>query len=226
MSRGGFALRPITTGKKLPPRETVLIVTEGRKTERKYFEAIRKEYHLPRETIRIEHGEHTDPGGIVDDVIRIFNEDPFYDWVFCVFDKDGHLGYQQAKDRIRSLKLRKREGGLSRVSAITSVPCFEFWLLLHFTYTTRSFSGAGSRSSSPCEEVERELRSFWPDYAKGTDSSWERTMDFLDKAKRNAEAANRAASSAGTDNPTTLVFMAVDRIRAVGESQGCSNWKP
>ena len=40
-----------------------------------------------------------------------------------------------------------------------SDPCFEFWLLLHFEFTTAPFDGYS--------EVRDRLKSHWPEYKKG-----------------------------------------------------------
>ena len=107
-------------------------------------------------------------------------EDGDYDRLFCVFDRDRHATYQAAIDRARGAR------GIP-VQTITSVPCFEYWLLLHFTYTDRAFAGAGNRS--PCDEVMGELRRHLPDYAKGNRGIYMQTKVNIDRAINHARQA-------------------------------------
>ena len=74
-----------------------------------------------------------------------------YDKTFCVFDQDQHPGYQTALNKIKG----REKSGEHPISAITSVPCFEFWLLLHFRMTTRNFA---TTSGSICDHVIKELK--------------------------------------------------------------------
>ncbi len=50
-----------------------------------------------------------------------------------MFDKDEHTTYQQAIDLI------KKATPKAKWFVVTSVPCFEYWLLLHFNYTTQPY---------------------------------------------------------------------------------------
>ncbi|HDZ61640.1 MAG TPA: RloB domain-containing protein [Nitrospirae bacterium] len=56
-----------------------------------------------------------------------------FDRVFCVFDKDSHESYTRALDEVEKAKPK------NIFKAITSIPCFEYWLLLHYEFSTKPF---------------------------------------------------------------------------------------
>lgn len=75
-----------------------------------------------------------------------------FDFVFCVFDKDDHANYKQAINEISKIKNK------AEFHAITSVPCFEFWLLLHFCCKTKPFRSVKGKSAA--EQVVCELQNY------------------------------------------------------------------
>lgn len=87
--------------------------------------------------------------------------------------------------------------------AITSVPCFEYWLLLHFNYSTQPFSALPG--NSPCAQVIDALKNFMPGYGKGDRDIFTRLVGQLPFAIDNAGRALRAARANDTDNPSTRV---------------------
>ncbi|WP_457573176.1 RloB family protein [Desulfolithobacter sp.] len=176
--------------------DTVLIVCEGEKTEPNYFRELRDDLRL--NTANIEITGDTGGSSPMDVVNYGFEHYEEYDRTFCVFDRDRHTNYQQALNKIRDK--RKRKG--HTIQAVTSVPCFEFWLLLHFRKTTRNFdTGPGSI----CDRVISELKAHLPDYTKGTRGVYHRTKDNLDTAINHAREVVRHCESAGTDHPSTKV---------------------
>lgn len=60
---------------------------------------------------------------------KVYCKNNDYDYVFCVFDKDRHDKYQETLDALQTKAFQKYK-------AANSVPCFEFWLLLHHKFTT------------------------------------------------------------------------------------------
>jgi len=176
--------------------DTVLIVCEGEKTEPNYFRELRDDLKLNSANIEITgDAGGSSPMNIVDYAFDHYEE---YDQTFCVFDKDRHTNYQAALSKIRDK--RQRKGHVLR--AITSVPCFEFWLLLHFRYTRKNFdAGPGSI----CERVVTELNHDLPGYAKGNKGVYGRLKDKLPTAITNARKVAAYCKSAGTDHPSTRI---------------------
>jgi hypothetical protein len=196
---------------KQSPYERVLIVCEGAKTEPNYFRWLRETFRLNRENVVVAHKKTgLDPKSLVEYAISEYNAEKDFDRVCCVFDRDKHATYQAALDKIRSTRLK----GGRQIHAITSVPCFELWLLLHFTCTTRQY--CAPLGGSDCELVIDDLKNYIPGYEK-------RSMDLLlyidanrvDDAITNAKHLERFHETSGTDNPSTKVFVLVEYLKGL-----------
>jgi len=59
-----------------------------------------------------------------------------YDRIYSVFDKDSHTSYEDTKSKINGSHATTEIPW----DAIISIPCFEYWLLLHFVSTTKPMS--------------------------------------------------------------------------------------
>ncbi|MBI5048642.1 MAG: RloB domain-containing protein [Deltaproteobacteria bacterium] len=188
--------------------DIVLIVCEGAKTEPYYFLGLRKHLLLSNANIVIaDKKTGIDPLSVVNFAIKEFNKDPCYDRVYCVFDKDKHTTYPAALDKIRSTPRLKK----ATFHAITSIPCFEIWLLLHYTFTSRSFSATGDASN--CALVEAEIRGHISGYQKGNRNIFELVKDKLDNAITNAKRLDAFHQTSGTDNPSTKVHELVEYLQ-------------
>jgi len=97
--------------------------------------------------------------------------------------------------------------------AISSVPCFEYWVLLHFEYTTQAFVRTGKQT--PCESVITRVKKHLPEYSKGTGKLYDIIGDNTDVAIKRAEQANRDGARAGTDNPSTDVGSLIQYLRKI-----------
>ena len=144
----------------IAPYDVVLIVCEGEKTEPNYFNELKKAFRLSNANVKVV-GHGVDPLKIVGYAIERCRKDKEYDRVYCVFDRDKHTTYHAAMEKIRHTRLP----GSTKIFGIPSIPCFEFWLLLHYVYTIESFSSPSG--GSVCEEVIKRLRSYLPGYKKG-----------------------------------------------------------
>lgn len=185
-------------GKPREPYDVVLIVCEGAKTEPAYFKALKNELRLSSANIDICGREcGSAPISVVDFALQKHRERVGYNRIFCVFDKDQHETYQSALDKIRA-SYRK-----IKIEAITSVPCFEFWILLHFEDAARPYEAMGN--SSICDQVVHDLRRYIPEYEKGMNDIFKLTYQYADEAIRRAELRERRCSEDGTDNPSTKV---------------------
>src|SRR5262249_30283083 len=152
---------PSQYARRAPAREPydyILIVCEGGKSEPNYFRRLRKLCNLSNANVLITSADGTDPVSIVKYAQANYDD---HDKVYCVFDRDGHANYNDALRMISESDL----GRTGKLTAITSVPCFEIWILLHFQYTTAPFNNVGGRSA--CERVIGEVRKHFADYNKG-----------------------------------------------------------
>ncbi len=95
--------------------------------------------------------------------------------------------------------------------AATSVPCFEYWFLLHFLYSTRPYNAVPGNSA--CNQLISELKNYLPDYAKGRKHIYEELLQQLEFAKSNAERSLAAGKAQGNDNPSTRIHELVDYLQ-------------
>lgn len=191
--------------------EKVLIVCEGEKTEPLYFQGLRNHYSLNTANVEVCGESGSDPNSVLQFAKQRYREekdagDPF-DRVYCVFDKDTHANYDQALSAIASAAPR------DTFFAINSVPCFEYWLLLHYDYSTRPYTALPGNSAG--NQVLSELKRYLPDYEKGADNIFAILVDQLEFAKNNAARALSAAEASGTDNPTTRVHELVSFLQGI-----------
>ena len=192
----------------------VLIVCEGEKTEPNYFNVLRNHLALNNANVVVTGECGSSPLSIVEYAMQRYRDeqhagDPF-DKVFCVFDRDAHDTYQQALDKIAAAKPK------DTFVTITSVPCFEYWLLLHFDYTAAPFHAAGKKSAG--DRVVDELRKKLPDYQKGDGSVFDRLVDQLPRAKAHAARALIDARDNNSDNPSTRVHELVEYLQNIKQS--------
>jgi len=189
------------------PYDMVLIVCEGEKTEPNYFRALINDLQLNTANIVIAKNiAGSSPGTVVDFALTEYRKEKEYDRVYCVFDKDRHESYDSALDKIRRARISK--GHL--ITATTSIPCFEFWLLLHFIYTTKQFdTGPGAI----CANVITDLKRYIPEYEKGDNEVYELTKDRLDSAITNAKKVARHCDAADTDMPSTKIHELVEYLK-------------
>ena len=180
---------------KREPYDVVLIVCEGKKTEPLYLARLRQLHRLSSANIEIAPSPGRDPMNVVT-YARQRAEAEEFDRTFCVFDRDGHAGYDRALRRVSELKAAGRN-----MTAITSWPCFEVWLLLHFVYTSRPF--APVMNTSACERVIRDLKTYIPHYEKGRAALYDDLLPFQNGAISRAQRLEQENSRTGTANPST-----------------------
>jgi len=188
------------------PYDVILIVCEGGKTEPNYFTELKKTFRLSNANVKI-CGRGSDPLSVVDFAIETSRREQEFDRVYCVFDRDRHTTYHDALNKVRKTRLGKG----SRLFAIPSVPCFEFWLLLHFTCTTKPFNAPAGNSI--CAKVIKELEKYLPAYQKGDQDIFNKIQDKLDNAITNGRRVEKFHKTSGTDNPSTLVHSLVEYLR-------------
>ena len=192
------------------PYDAVLIVCEGEKTEPVYLKGLQRACRLSNANITILSGDGTDPVSIVRHALELYRKaDGAYDRVYCVFDRDGHVNYQQALDQVAKSPLGKK----GKLVAISSVPCFEFWVLLHFEYTAGPFTAVGGRSA--CDKVIEKVRAHFPGYQKAMVGVFEKLLLHTDTAVTRAQTLAHHNHESGTSNPATRVHQLVTYLRGL-----------
>ena len=191
------------------PYDKVLIVCEGEKTEPYYLIALRDHLKLSQANIKIDPNCDSSPTSVVKyakELIKESLKNP-YDHVFCVIDRDRHSDFNTAIAQINGYKNKD-----TKLHAIVSNPCFEFWILLHFNYTTKLF---GTSGDSPCINlIKKNLKVFIEDYKKGDKAIMPTIIKSgLEMAIVNAKRANKTAKKNGSDNPTTQMDELVNYLK-------------
>ena len=134
----------------------ILIVCEDSKSGAFYFEAMANDLHVNASV-------EGDKCGSAPKSVLVYAKEKYeqskkegdaYDAVYCVFDRDQHPCFNATVAAINDLKTNKK-----LFFAITTTPCFEFWLLLHFGYTAKSY--AATTQKSPCDCANADLQTYW-----------------------------------------------------------------
>ena len=159
--------RPTEDGK---PR--ILVLCEATDPERSYFNALKADFDLT--SVRVQSA-----GTIADIMKRVdreVREDPTQEEIWCVLDHDERVvEISRFNDWLRQPRRKT-----TRIDAAMSVACFEYWLLLHFTFTNKPYRGTGDLSA--CKQVRRELSRHIANYDKTDSSTYRRFRDRLDTA--------------------------------------------
>jgi hypothetical protein len=189
--------------------DKVLIVCEGEKTEPFYIEALRDHFQLATANIYIDPNSDSSPTSVVAYAKKLVEEHKYdsFDRVFCVIDRDRHADFDKAIAQIAGFKSKT-----TTMEAIVSTPCFEYWILLHFVYTTKIFGVSGD---SPCQELIRdELRTYISEYQKADAAILTSIVQGqLGTAIANSKRAYEEASRNGTDNPLSTMHVLVEYLK-------------
>lgn len=110
----------------------IFIICEGEKTEPDYFAEIIDERPIPGDIISIiiERTKKNTCRELVEHGTRL-KETP-RDQVWVVVDKDGYTKHPESFDKARSCGIKIAFSSIS----------FEFWILLHFEYTSKCFTNS------------------------------------------------------------------------------------
>lgn len=189
--RKGFARqRP-----KSPSRDRVLVVCEG-KTEKNYVNDFC--YDLGLTSVEVILSPYSDAIGIVNYAIAIYEKDRDFDRVYCVFDHDSQVGYNQAVAKIHDKR---------KFHEAVSIPCFEYWLLLHFQKSHRPFR--------ICNDVIKVLKKYLPDYKKNMSGLHGKVKNKTAAAVRHAAEVLREMQRVDAVNPTTKVHLLVVDLQGI-----------
>ena len=216
-----FGKRKPRTGADLGRRKGVrekkkryLIVCEGTKTEPYYLRELLDDLSINPKMVRIAPNDGVSPDRVVAHALAVYEDDASsgdsYDMVYCVFDRDAHATFDSAVQRTKDLSAAGKS-----FTAITSTPCFEFWLLLHFGYSDQPFHAAGKKSVG--DQVVSVLRKKpgFEKYGKGQQGIYGQLKDKLYNAISYAERLRVDGLAAGIVNPSTNVDELIKSIQAL-----------
>ncbi|MEQ8957740.1 MAG: RloB family protein [Coleofasciculus sp. C2-GNP5-27] len=95
------------------------------------------------------------------------------------------------------------------IKLILSIPCFEFWFLLHYRYTSSPFENC----KQVIEQLNRELKQVGlEDYDKSNSGYYNSLKLKLDQAIANAQKLEKQLSE--SNNPSTTVHHLVTHLQA------------
>ena len=189
------------------PRKSILIVVEGH-TEELYFKKYKNDFHLRLIDIEphVENPPCTDPISLVSaakELMKRRKQDAGKSYAFVDYD-EVWVVYDLEKvhdERRPQSNQAKQQTQKEKIQFAISDPSFEFWYILHFEKTTKSFNNA--------DEVERHLKRHFPNYKKATPPSQEiidRTDIAIENAKWVREQLERSQSTAPITNVDQLVI--------------------
>ena len=179
----------------------------GRETEPHYIRGLCDSKRINLANVHIIHGNHeTDAVSLVRKAQMHFRADNDYDAVFVVCDDDGaplDRAHQQAQARIKNA-----DGQTVSIELISSRPCFEFWLLLHFEYSVAYVSAT---------EVIRDLKRHLPDYEKADRHIFAKVSTGLDLALARAARLKRELQGTGATSPDTHMALLIEQLLSMSQ---------
>lgn len=196
MVKGRIEKRGIRRRKMKP---VILIITEGSQTEPIYFEQFRTRYtnidiHIVGSNPN--HGK-TDYISLVRKAIEYQDKNQLSvaqgDALWVVADGDVNFNNPnpiETKDAY--LQKARKMAAKAGIEIAISNPCFEFWYLLHFKYTTSYFRDCGT--------VTNALKYYIPHYEKTSDVRLQ-LFPLLENAIRNARCIEAYHISNGAMPP-------------------------
>jgi hypothetical protein len=188
--------------------ERVLVVCEGEKSELNYFKEIANTYRIPT-LVTVDHAQkRTEPMQIIETARKKLEKEPDFEWVYVVFDRDEHQTYQQALVEAKELDRTYRTSQKQKVRfiAIPSVPCFEFWLLLHYKYHDTRLTTA---------EAIKHLKKELPNYSKTMTGIFEITEKKLLQAKQHAAKLRESFKPDDGQDPYTEVDQLIEHLARI-----------
>ena len=129
----------------------MLIVCEGRETERNYLDSLKREDAVTRRfAVTVLKGRGGSRLQIVQRAVDLMNDrDRDFDEVWCVLDVE-RLDTEESRN---DLKEAVRIANQNHVALCPSNPAFEVWFLAHFIRSSRQFND--------CDAVILELNKHW-----------------------------------------------------------------
>lgn len=178
------------------PSKRILVLCEGQKSEPYYFNGFKKYNRLTSMEVLIDN--ERDPIRICEKAILVSKRaSDQYDVVYCVFDCDD-------QDRVRgAIELtQSRLGRRYNIKPIVSSPCFEYWIMCHFSYSSRPYEN--------CEAILENLNKECALYQKNCEDIFILLKDKLPDAIHNAKKVEKYIAEVGAASPYSSVYKIFD----------------
>lgn len=204
--KAAAALRPACA----QPGDSFLIVTEGTVTEPVYFDLLRSSLQLSTVTVKVISGKHSDPRHVIqsaaDEVKTLaqrvkkdkigVSELKKFDHVWAVIDTDVATRKDATRTPFWNDVLQKARD--HNVNLAHSTPCFEFWLLLHLSMTTRGDLINGTVAK---QVFRKELGRDYSTNRETTEQAFLSLIAAWPSAVANAQTVRKNYAKAGTPSP-------------------------
>ncbi len=190
---------------------TFLIVVEGEQTERLYLEGLCRRLGLKSAHVTVTHAGATDPQGMLNHALKLRDaraaearNSPIlvaYDEVWIVIDCEA-----KNHPRARQLPDALATAGAKNIHVALTDPAFEFWLLLHYEYTTTHFPDA--------KAVRRSLKKHVKDYEKNALPLADLFSKLPTAVKHAGKCHEHHSACGGDGNPSTRVHLLAKSLNA------------
>lgn len=191
-----------------------LIICEGTKTEPQYLRELRDDLRIGQHVVHIPDNDGGSPDRVVAYAEKLYDEDAAngdaFDKVYCVFDRDKHTTFDAAVQKTKDLNAANKP-----FVAITSTPCFEVWLLLHFGYSDKPFHAASKKSVGDQVVAELKTKPGFAKYGKGQQGVYGQLKASLANALTYAARLRAHGVQTGSVNPATEMDTLVKAIQAL-----------
>ena len=169
-------------GKKLSVKPVFKMFCEGEKTEPLYIKGYINHFHSDkRSIIVVEDTSKNTPVQLVDVAIEAKKQGRPGDVVWVVFDRESESKYSHELHA----KARKKADDNGIEIAFSNV-CFEFWILLHFEYTSGSYNSYDDLIKR--SNLVKHLKDLGvKNYDKSLPVLFDKVKDLFFTAKKNAD---------------------------------------
>lgn len=175
---------------------TFAVVVDG-DTEFWYLQMLKRNERQIRVKIKPEIPQKKSIEQQYNKVCKLAEEE--FDKVFWIIDFDTILkedreakkGNQKPSEKF--INYRNKLLKNKKVVVIVNNPCLEYWFLLHYIKTTKTFSS--------CSDAEKELKKYIEEYEKTKDFFTKQNQDIYSKLKPYLSTALKNAKSLGDFDP-------------------------
>ncbi len=217
----GFGREPANKDVK----KTALIICEDSKSSPAYFRKLRDDVGLTAVDVKICGDEFASAPINVFEYGKEQLAKKDSDFAFClfVFDRDEHHTYDEAIRKIEGLQSQKNYKDKIIIKAITSVPCFELWLKLHYNASSKSYHRTGNKSPAGCLIQDLKQEDDFKGYNKKADFQYsKKILDKTDTAIANSKKlianGKNSHSSKHHIDPSTLMHELVEILYEIKKS--------
>jgi len=191
--------------------QRVIIACEGSVTEKNYFESIFNELiqnrDIAKSSLVIAKHSHTDPKGVLQDLLNALEKDSEFEYKWIVIDRDK-MRVNGGGHSVENFNGAISSASSHKIDVAYSNPSFEIWYLLHFEYRNTPLDR---------DEVIKELDKY-VDYKKNSQTIYAEILEnqkiAIINAKRLIEmhTSDSKKLSPAEDNPSTTVYKLVELL--------------